>query len=270
MITYKERYKQLKQEQEGALIPFTVLGDPDQDTSLEIIKTIIDNGADILELGMPFSDPIADGPTIQSADTRALQNGANIHSCIELLDKIRQYSNIPIGLLMYANLIMNYGIEKFYQRMYEIDINSVLIADVPVEESDVFVETSRKHNINTVFLVTPLTTEERMHKILQHCSGFVYLVARLGVTGARQNLQSSTLDLIKKVRPQTDLPLNVGFGISEPAHVRKVIATGADGAIVGSALIRKIEDNLANKNHMLQQIGGFVSALKGATIKHPE
>jgi len=265
MISYQEKYESLKANNEGALIPFTVLGDPDMETSFEILKKIVDNGADILELGMPFSDPIADGPTIQTADTRALENGINIHKCIQLLEKIRNYSAIPVGLLMYSNLIFNYGIEKFYKKIQELQINSVLIADVPVEESEEFVEISHKYKIDTVFLVTPLTTEERLREILEKCTGFVYLVSRLGVTGARQNLEKNTLELIKKVRPKTDLPINVGFGISEPDHVKKIIRAGADGAIVGSALIRKIENNLDNKEKMIREIGEFVGELKQAT-----
>ncbi|MCF7885053.1 MAG: tryptophan synthase subunit alpha [Candidatus Marinimicrobia bacterium] len=265
MITYRERYKALKTKNEGALIPFTVLGDPDFKTSFEVIKTIIDNGADILELGMPFSDPIADGSTIQTADTRALENGIDIFKCMKLLKEIRKYSDIPIGLLMYSNLIMNYGLEEFYQKMDAMQINSVLVADMPLEESDEFVEIAHEHRVDTVFLVTPLTTKERLQEILGGCTGFVYLVARLGVTGARQDLQSSTLELIKRVRPQTDLPLNVGFGISEPEHVREVIKAGADGAIVGSALIRKIEKNLDNKEKMIKKIGDFVARMKDGT-----
>lgn len=267
MISYQEKYAELKSKNEGALIPFSVLGDPDYKTSLSIIRTIIDNGADILELGMPFSDPIADGSTIQSADTRALKSGINIHKCISLLEQIREFSEIPIGLLLYSNLIVNYGLKKFYKKMAALGINSILIADVPVEESDEFISTSKKYGIDTVFLVTPLTPDERLAKILSHCTGFVYLVARLGVTGACQDLKDSTLELIQKVRPRTKLPLNVGFGISQPEHVRKVIQSGADGAIVGSALINKIENNLNDNKKMLTEIGSFVNKLKKATYK---
>ena len=266
-MEYKEKYFELQEKGEGAFIPFAVLGDPDYQRSWKIIKTIIDNGADILELGMPFSDPIADGPTIQTADTRALKNGIDIEDCMKLLGKIRTYSEIPIGLLLYSNLILNYGLDRFYKQLQEMEINSVLVADMPIEESDDFIAKSKEYGIKTVFLVTPITKEKRMEEILNRCTGFVYLVARLGVTGARKDLESSTLELIERVRPKTDLPLNVGFGISTPKHVQKVIKAGADGAITGSALIKKIGKNINNEQKMLGEIGKFVSKMKKATIK---
>ncbi|HMA63230.1 MAG TPA: tryptophan synthase subunit alpha [bacterium] len=267
MISYQKKYSELKSKNEGALVPFTVLGDPDYENSLLIIREIINNGADVLELGMPFSDPIADGPTIQSADTRALESGINIHKCISLLEEIRKFSEIPIGLLLYSNLILNYGLDKFYKKMAAIEINSVLIADVPVEEAGEFISISQKFGIDTVFLVTPLTPEIRLEKIIRQCTGFVYLVARLGVTGARQDLEDTTLKLIQKVRPKTDLPINVGFGISQPEHIQKVIQSGADGAIVGSALINRIENNLSDQKKMQAEIGSLIKELKQATYK---
>jgi tryptophan synthase alpha chain len=267
MKNYKKVFKDLKNKNEGALIPFTVVGDPDYDTSLKIVKTLIDSGADILELGIPFSDPIADGPTVQAADIRALKNGMNTDKVFEFIKQVRKYNNkIPIGLLVYGNLIFQRGINKFYHDAAQAGINSVLIADAPVEEADEYVKAARKHKVDTVFIASPLTSNERLKKINKKTKGFIYVVSRLGVTGARASLESSTLSLIKRIRPFTKQPLCVGFGISKPEHVKAVIKAGADGAIVGSAIINLIAKNVGNKKKMLHNIGNYVRSMKNATI----
>lgn len=265
MGSYKQTFKKLKNNKEGALIPFTVVGDPDYDTSLKIVKTLIDSGADILELGIPFSDPIADGPTVQAADIRALKNGMNTDKVFDLIKQVRKYSDIPIGLLVYANLIFQRGINKFYHDASKAGVNSVLIADIPIEEADEYVKAARKHKVDTVFIISPLTSNERLKKINKKTKGFIYVVSRLGVTGARSSLESSTLSLIKRIRPFTKQPLCVGFGISKPEHVKSVIKAGADGAIVGSAIINLIAKNTKNKVKMLNQIGTYVRSMKNAT-----
>jgi len=265
MKSYKQVFKKLKSENERALIAFTVITDPNYKTSLEIVKKIIDSGADMLELGLPFSDPIADGPTIQAADNRALKNKFNTDKAFQFIKELRQYTDIPIGLLVYGNLVFQRGIKKFYSDASSAGINSVLIADVPPEESDEYVKAARKHKIDTVFIVSPLTSNLRLKKIDKKTHGFIYVVSRLGVTGARTSLEASTLSLIKRIRSSANKPLCVGFGISKPQHVKAVIKAGADGAIVGSAIVNLIEKNIKNKKKMLDKIGNYVKAMKNAT-----
>ncbi len=264
-MTYTKTFNKLRKKKEKALVPFTVLGDPDYNTSLKIIRSIVESGADVLELGFPFSDPIADGPTIQAADVRALDNSINTDKCFKIIKKVRKFTDIPIGLLVYSNLIYQRGIDKFYRDCKSAGVTSVLVADLPVEESDDYVKSAKKYNIDPVFIVSPLTDNKRLKLILKKARGFIYLVARLGVTGARDNLKKSTLKLIRKVKRQTKLPVCVGFGISKPEHVKSVCKAGADGAIVGSALVRIIEKRLNNKIMLLFKIKRFIKKLKAAT-----
>jgi len=266
MNLYKKTFNELKKKNEGALVAFTVIGDPNYKTSLEIIKKMIDSGADILELGLPFSDPIADGKTIQAADMRALKNGMNTDKAFDLIKNVRKYNDmIPIGLLVYGNLIFQRGINKFYNDAARAGANSILVADVPIEEADEYIKAARKNKVDTVFIVSPLTSNERIKKIVSKTTGFVYVVSRLGVTGARAALEGSTLKLIKRIREHTKKPLCVGFGISKPKHVKAVIKAGADGAIVGSAVVNLIEKNAGNKSKMLGKIGYYLKSMKKAT-----
>ncbi len=265
-MDYKQLFRALKQKQQAALMPFVVIGDPDYDTSLEIVKTLIESGADILELGLPFSDPIADGPTIQLADQRALKAGINTDQCFQFLQTIRAFSDIPIGLLVYANLIYQRDIDQFYQDATAAGVNSVLVADLPVEEALPFVSAARKQKIDTVFIISPLTEGERLEQILKQCQGFVYIVSRLGVTGACKTLYNQTASLIKKTKQVTTLPLAVGFGISTPEQVATLVQAGADAAIVGSALIKIIQQNLSDKFQMLRILTDFIKRLKQATV----
>lgn len=249
---------------EGALIPFTVIGDPDYKTSLEIVKILAERG-DILELGIPFSDPIVDGPAIQKADVRALKHSFNTNKIFDFIEKVRKYTDKPIGLLVYYNLIYQYGLERFCSKAKKSGIDSILIADLSLEESDNFIKAAMKNSINTVFLVTQLTTIERLRKILKKSRGFVYIVNVLGVTGVRVNLDKATLDFVKRVRPFTKLPLCAGFGISKQEHIKSILKAGANGAIVGSAIVKLIEKNLNNKEKMLKEIDNYLLSMKNAT-----
>lgn len=266
MSRYNRVFKGLKKKKEKALVPFVAIGDPDYTTSFSIVKTIIDSGADVLELGFVFSEPIADGPTIQAAGVRALKKGANTDRNFAFIKKIRQYDDkIPIGVLVYSNLIYQRGIKKFYLDAKRAGIDSVLVADLPVEEADDYVKAARKNKVDTVFIVSPLTDKKRLSKILKKVRGFVYIVSRLGVTGARKDVHADTLSLVRRVRKHTKLPLCVGFGISKPEHVRAVLKAGADGAIVGSAVVKIIEKNLKRKSVMLKKIEAYVRLMKNAT-----
>jgi tryptophan synthase alpha chain len=265
MTQYKKTFKKLKKAKEKALVPFVVAGDPNYQTSLQIVKTIIEAGADILELGFSFSEPIADGPTIQTAGVRALKAGSNTDKNFNFIKQIRKFTDVPIGLLVYTNLIYQRGIDKFYKDAANAGVDSVLIADLPVEEADPYVKAARKAKVDTVFIVSPLTDNKRLAKITKKTKGFVYVVSRLGVTGARQNLQQGTLKLLKRIKPKTKQPLCVGFGISKPEHVKAVCKAGASGAIVGSAIVKLIEKNIKNKRIMLKKIGNYVRSMKNAT-----
>lgn len=270
MGSYKETFNGLKKKNQGALVAFTVIGDPDYKTSLEIAKKIIDSGADILELGLPFSDPIADGPTIQAADIRSLESGMNTDKAFDFLKEVRDYNKknnkkVPIGLLVYGNLILQRGVEKFYFDAANAGVNSVLAADIPIEEADDYIKAAKNNGVDTVFIISPLTSDERIKKISEKTTGFVYVVSRLGVTGAKATLENSTLGLIKKIKKYTKKPLCVGFGISKPEHVKAVIKVGADGAIVGSAIVDLIGKNLHNKEKMFNEVKTYASNMKNAT-----
>lgn len=240
-----------------AFMPFVVLGDPNYESSIKIIKSLIDNGADALELGFAFSDPIADGPVIQKANNRALANGITTKKNFMILEEIRKYSSIPISLMLSYNLVYNYGTEKFYQKCSELKIDAILCPDIPLEESEELVKYARKYNIHQIFLVSPTTTIQRMKELNIVCSGYVYLVSLLGTTGTRTELNTKLPKLIKTVKKEMKLPIYVGFGISEPRHVKEVLEAGADGVICGSAFCKIIEEGKIN------DIGKFCKQMCG-------
>lgn len=264
MKTYKQLFSELNR---AALIPFFVIGDPDSKTSLEIVKTAIDAGADILELGIPFSDPIADGPTIQKADIRAMKSGMTVAKALEFIRKLKEYKDIPIGLLMYYNLIYQYNTEKFFTDFHKAGVNSILVADLSIDDADEITGPAKKAGLDTVFMVTPNTDIDRMKTITSKTTGFIYTVSILGVTGSRDRLSESIQGLIAKLKSLTNVPVCVGFGISKPEHAAAVVSTGADGVIIGSKLIQIIEHNLQNKNKMLAEISTFLKDIKAAMQK---
>ncbi len=264
-MTYSEVFEELKNKKEGAFIPFVVAGDPDFETSIEIVKKFVESGADALEIGFPFSDPVADGPSVQTADIRALDSGMTTEKCFKFIERIREFTQIPIGLLVYYNLIYKKGIETFYKRASEAGVTGILAADLPIEEAGSAIEMADKYGVNQIFMVAQTTRNERIDEIVKHASGFLYVVAVMGVTGARSDIETSTVDLITRVKDRTDLPIAVGFGISKPEHVRDVIKSGSNGAIVASAIINIITANLNNKDKALEEIGNFCSELKQST-----
>lgn len=219
-----------------AFMPFLVAGDPTVKKSLAAIRLVSEH-ADMLELGFPYSDPLADGPTIQAADQRALASGMTTEKVFELIGQVRAFTDIPITVLAYANLVYQQGIDAFYHNAKKAGIDGVLVPDVPAEEAKPFVAAARKHGIDPIFLVAQTTTNERLKKILKHASGFLYLVSVLGVTGKRKDFGEATTEFIGRVRSQTRLPLAVGFGISTRGQAEVFARAGADGAIVGSAIV---------------------------------
>lgn len=243
-------------------MPFVVAGDPNFKKSLEVIKQLAKT-SDLLELGFPYSDPLADGPTIQAANSRAIKSGINTHKVFELVKQIRKFSQIPITVLVYANLVYQQGINNFYKKAKTAGIDGVLIPDVPVEESEIFVKAAVANNILPIFLVSQTTTTQRLKKILKVAQGFLYLVSVLGVTGKRKVLSKHILNLIKKVKSQTKLPVAIGFGISAPEQITQLKKAGADGVIVGSALI----DILAKSKNIAKaktKIEAYTKKLRGA------
>jgi tryptophan synthase alpha chain len=264
MKTYKQVFSELKEKNRTALIPFFVIGDPDFDTSLAIVKTAIDAGADILELGIPFSDPIADGPTIQKADIRAMKSGINISKALDFIRQVKEYRDVPIGLLMYYNLVFQYGTEKFFSDFHKAGVNSVLVADLSIDDADEIVGPAASAGLDTVFMVTPVTKPERMEQIASITTGFIYTVSVLGVTGSRDKLSNTVDGLISKLKKLTNVPVCVGFGISKAEHAATVAQAGADGVIIGSKIVGLIENNLNNKNKMLSDISAFLTKVKSA------
>jgi len=261
MKTYKQVFAELNR---AALIPFFVIGDPDFKSSLSVVKTAIDAGADILELGIPFSDPIADGPTIQKADIRSLKNGMTVKKSLEFIKKVKDYKDIPIGLLMYYNLVYQYGLEKFFQDFHKAGVNSVLIADLSIDDADEIVPPAASAGLDTVFMVTPNTGTDRIKLIASKTTGFIYMVSLLGVTGSRENLSDTVTGLVGRLKKLTNVPICVGFGISKPRHAATVAAAGADGVIIGSKVVELIEHNLSDKKKMLVEISAFLTDVKTA------
>ena len=264
MKTYTQVFSELAKLKRAALIPFFVIGDPDFDTGLAIMKTAIDAGADILELGIPFSDPIADGPTIQKADIRAMRSGMNVKKALEFLRQVKDYKDIPIGLLMYYNLVYQYGAERFFGDCHEAGVNSILVADLSIDDAHEIIPAAESAGLDTVFIVTPNTDPERMKVIASKTTGFIYAVSLLGVTGSREKLSDMIEGLLRKLKELTDVPVCVGFGISKAEHAAAVAQAGADGVIMGSKIVELIEHNLASRDQMLTEISDFIIEVKTA------
>ncbi len=263
---YRVRFRALQEAKKGAFMPFTVLGWPDEETSFDIIKTMIDTGASALELGIAFSDPVADGPIIQAAAHKVIESGYSVNQALNLVARVRKYDeDIPIGLLVYYNHIMAMGVEKFYARAEECGVDGVLVADLPAESSDEIVGIAAGNNISTIFIVSPLTREERLDKIVKHARGFIYLVSRLGVTGTDErdaSRDSRLTALISSIKKATDLPVLAGFGISTPAHAERMMESGADGVITGSKLVDLVAK--ADPGKMQAELAGYLKGMVAA------
>jgi tryptophan synthase alpha chain len=264
MKSYRDVFSELSRQKRAALIPFFVIGDPDFDTSLALVKAAVDAGADILELGIPFSDPIADGPTIQKADIRAVRSGMNLRRAMEFIRQVKQYRDIPIGLLMYYNLIGHYGKEAFFRDAHAAGVNSVLVADMTIDDADEVLGSVGDAGLDSVFMVTPNTSPERMRLIAAKTTGFIYTVSVLGVTGSRDTLSDSVQDLIRRLKSLTTVPICVGFGISKPEHARAVADAGADGAIIGSRIVGMVEAHLDDPGQAIAEVSAFVRQVKAA------
>jgi tryptophan synthase alpha chain len=266
MNRYKNLFAQLKTKNEGAFVPFVTIGDPNKEQSLKIIDTLVQAGADALELGIPFSDPLADGPTIQSANIRALDSGMTPDDCFDILTTIRaKYPDTPIGLLLYANLVFANGIDNFYKKCADAGVDSVLIADVPAHESKEFRDIAHKHGIHQIYIAPPDASDEVLQEISTLGSGYTYLLSRVGVTGTETAANMPVENILSKLK-QYNAPVAIlGFGISNPEQVSSAIKSGAAGAISGSATVKIIESNLGDEKAMLAELKEFVSTMKMAT-----
>lgn len=266
MERYNQLFQRLSAKKEGAFVPFVTLGDPTPELSLKIIDTLVEGGADALELGIPFSDPLADGPTIQGATLRAFAAGTTVAQCFEILATVRQkYPELPIGLLMYANLVFSKGIDNFYAQCEAVGVDSVLVADVPVEESAPFRQAAMRHNVAPIFICPPNADDDLLREIASHGRGYTYLLSRAGVTGAENRASQPLNHLIDKLREYHAAPPLQGFGISEASQVKEAIAAGAAGAISGSAIVKIIERNQNDPATLLAELKAFVTDLKAGT-----
>jgi len=259
------KFRELRKSNEHALMPYIPVGYPDIKSTEAVIDTLIKSGSDIIELGLPFSDPIADGSTIQKASESALDSGINTDMYFRICKKVCREKNTAFVAMTYYNLIFKYGLKRFTKRCADVGISGIIVPDLPVEESHDLKKFCREYNIDLIYIISPTTTDERIEQIIKNASGFIYLVSLLGVTGARDIMSKHVKGLIRKVKSKTNMPVCLGFGISQPKHVKKAIDYGADGVIVGSAIIDTIEKNRKNKKKMLKELSRFVDSLKDAT-----
>jgi tryptophan synthase alpha chain len=260
-------FQKLKAQGNGALRGYVTGGDPEPRFTPVIAEALVKGGVDILELGVPFSDPIADGPTIQAASVRALQAGTTPKMVLGMAGKIKRKCGVPVVLLTYFNPVFRMRLENFFRLASNCGVDGFVVPDLPVEEADDYCKAARRYGVDTIFLAAPSTTNERLRKIVGCTSGFLYLVSHFGVTGAREALEDSTVQLIKRVLPYTAglVPLAVGFGVSKPDHARCIIQSGADGVIVGSAFVNIVHRHQGNASRMLEEIEKAARMLKEAT-----
>jgi tryptophan synthase alpha chain len=259
------KFNELKSKNQKALICYVVAGYPDIMVSEHIISSLINGGADIIEIGIPFSDPIADGSTIQDAIQNSLIAGTTPDMCLELSSRIRKtFPNIPLIIMTYSNILYRKGYIQFAKKAKESGIDGFIIPDIPIEESKEYLNTMQNIGMSTIFLVSPNTSEKRLKMISRICTGFLYAISVYGTTGERQGFDEYTIESIKRVKKVTaeeKIPLAVGFGISNPQHVKYMIDAGADAVIIGSAIIKKIKE-LENKDTLFTILQKFIYELK--------
>ncbi len=254
-----QKFSDLKKRKKKAFIAYITAGEPSLKMTKDLVYAFEKSGVDILELGVPFSDPLADGPTIQAASQRALSRGVTLSKILAMVCEIRKKSQIPICLMTYYNPIFHYGENRFVKDAQQSGVDGLIVPDLPPEEAEGLVKEARQQNLSTVFFLSPTTKDGRMRKIINESTGFIYYVSIVGVTGARTEIPLSVVANVKKIKKITDKSVCVGFGISKPEQVKKV-ASIADGVIVGSAIINEIERNIKNKD-CVQQVANFVSKL---------
>jgi len=264
MSRIKEKFAELKAKNEKALISYIMVGFPNQRATLSAVKGLVKGGTDIIELGFPFSDPLADGPVIQNASTVSLEKGTKINNFFSLVKKIRNLTDLPLVLMTYTNILYSRGYPEFISEAKKAGIDGFILPDMSIEESKEYLKAA-KGKTDTIFLVSPNTTKKRIRRIAKSTSGFLYLVAVYGTTGIKTGIKNYTIKAIKDVKKQTKakIPVGVGFGVSTPADVKKFVTVGADAVIVGSAFLKLIEKTPQNK--LEQKIATFTRSLKKQT-----
>ena len=265
MSRIKNTFNRLKKKNETALIPYIMAGDPDLATTKTLILELEKAGADIIELGAPFSDPLADGATIQKAALRSLEHHTSIADVLGLVADVRKASSIPLIIMTYYNLIFHYGEERFVNDAVAAGLDGMILPDLPPEEAGMLIPSAKKAGLDTIFLLAPTSTEERIKLVCKAAQGFVYYVSLTGVTGARTGVQSSVEAALKKIKSVTDKPVAVGFGISTPDQAAQIARWGADGVIVGSALVKVIEE-YGSSPELIERASAFVKALKQGAL----
>ncbi len=255
-------FARMKTDGHGGLVTYLTAGDPDADRSAALLRAIANAGADVLEVGVPFSDPLADGPVIQRATERALANGMTLRGTLDLVRRLRSGVDAPVVLFTYANPVLRLGVEKFAREAADAGVDGVLILDYPVEEAGPLREAMVDAGLDPIFLVSPTTTEERIRQSAAAGRGFLYLISRLGVTGVRDRLPADVSMLTTRVRACTTMPLALGFGIATPEHVAEA-CRAADAAVVGSALVKFVAEH-ADRPDLCDRAGEYVQWLKSA------
>lgn len=256
-------------EKGKAFIPFITCGDPDLETTAAVVRAAAKNGADLIELGIPFSDPTAEGPVIQGANLRALNGGVTTDKIFELVRELRKDVTVPMVFMTYANVVFSYGTEKFLSVCAETGIDGLILPDVPFEEKEEFLPLCRQYGVDLISLVAP-TSADRIAMIAKEAEGFLYIVSSLGVTGTRTEIKTDLASIVKVVRENTDVPCAIGFGISTPEQAKKMAAV-ADGAIVGSAIVKLLEqygkDAPAYVGEYVKQMKDAVRSLTQDTVR---
>ncbi|WP_420545556.1 tryptophan synthase subunit alpha [Nitrosopumilus sp.] len=265
MARIKEKFSELEAKNQKALISYIMAGFPSDKATLSTVRGLIKGGVDIIELGFPFSDPLADGPVIQNASTISLERGTKIKKFFEIVKKIRKETDIPLVLMTYTNILYHVGYSKFISDAKKAGIDGFILPDMSIEESKEYLEVAKKNDADTIFLVSPNTIKNRVQKIANASTGFLYLVAVYGTTGVKTGIKNYTLKAIKDVKKQTKgkIPVGIGFGVSTPEDVKRYIKAGADAVIVGSAFLKLIEKTPQNK--LESKIQQFTKSLKKQT-----
>lgn len=262
MSSVSECFERLRNQAQCALIPFLTAGDPDLETTAKALEILDRSGADLIELGVPYSDPLADGPVIQAAATRSLAQGTRLEDVLQLVKQSAPNLRAPIILFTYYNPILNRGIEKFLKDIAEVGAKGLVVPDLPLEEAETLLKPAKEYGIELTLLVAPTSPKERIMAIAAQSQGFIYLVSTTGVTGMRTQMESRVKDLIAEMRQVTDKPIGVGFGISQPEQAKQVMNWGSDAAIVGSAFVKRLSEGTPSEG--LKSIEEFCRSLRAA------
>lgn len=262
MNRIEQKFQALRSQGTRAFMPYLCAGDPTADLTGKLLLTLEEAGADLIELGVPFSDPIADGPTVQRASERALTHNISLQQILEMVSTLRKQTDIPIALMGYYNPIFRMGESAFCKAAHAAGVDGVIVPDLPPEQAEVLLEVAPQHNLATIFLVAPTSPPERMQLIASVSTGFVYCVSLTGVTGARAALSDEIAPMLTELRKHTDKPIGVGFGVSTPEQATQV-AQLADGVIVGSAIVNVIESHINDEAELLAAVKEFASDLAG-------